>query len=367
MRPGSGGLARRISGWVGVSTAAALVVFAVVAFFAVAWQEAHDDPPGQAATAESDDTPGAVLEEVLFAMAFAAPVGVGLAVGGALWVTRRALEPVDDVISAAEGMTAQHLDRRLPVPPGDDELAQLVTALNQLFDRLEQGSASLARFADDVSHELRTPLSVVASQLEVALRRTRTPGEWEATARTTLDETRRLAKLVSAMLRLARADAAPPAGARPVDLIAIVDSAVSTRQEREGASPTLVIEPAAGPVQVDGDADALLIALSNLLDNALRYAGPAGRVTLSIEKTDDEVRTHVDDTGPGVPREQRDAIFAPHTRGSGALGDGAGLGLAIAKRIAEHHGGRLEVGDAPGAGARFTLALPAPGAPQNRR
>jgi signal transduction histidine kinase len=264
-------------------------------------------------------------------------------------------------------MTAQHLDRRLPVPPGDDELAQLVTALNQLFDRLEQGSASLARFADDVSHELRTPLSVVASQLEVALRRTRTPGEWEATARTTLDETRRLAKLVSAMLRLARADAAPPAGARPVDLIAIVDSAVSTRQEREGASPTLVIEPAAGPVQVDGDADALLIALSNLLDNALRYAGPAGRVTLSIEKTDDEVRTHVDDTGPGVPREQRDAIFAPHTRGSGALGDGAGLGLAIAKRIAEHHGGRLEVGDAPGAGARFTLALPAPGAPQNRR
>ena len=355
---GRGSLARRIGAWVGLSTAAALLVFAVVSFIAVAWQEAGDDTSTATATTEAEGSPANVLHEVLTAMVFAAPVGLGLAIGGAAWVTRRALSPVDDVIAAAEGMTAQHLDRRLPVPPGDDELAKLVTALNQLFERLEQGNAALARFADDVSHELRTPLSVVTSELEVALRRPRTAEQWEATARTALDETRRLGELVGAMLRLARADAAPLANVAAVDLASLVDAVVEARRPRDKVETDVVVAAGNAPAWVRGDAEALSVAVSNLLDNALRYATPDGRVTLSIERQADEVKTHVDDTGPGVPHEEREAILAPYTRGSGARGDGAGLGLAITRRIAEQHAGRLEITDAPGAGARFTLVLP---------
>ena len=358
MRRGRGSLAHRIGAWVGLATAAALLVFAVVAFVAVAWQESGDDTSQVGAAAEDEGSPADVLQEVLFAMAFAAPVGLGLAVGGALWVTRRALDPVDEVITAAEGITAAHLDRRLPVPPGDDELAQLVTALNQLFDRVESGHAALARFADDASHELRTPLSVVASELEVALRRPRSPEDWETTARTALDEIKRLGQLVGAMLRLARTDAAPLVGVEPVDLIALADTVVAARPRLRDASAAVTVEYDAEPAWVNGDAEALEVALSNLLDNALRYATPTGHVTLSVERTTEEVHVHVDDTGPGVLASEREAIFTPYTRGSGARSDGAGLGLAIAKRIAEQHAGRLVVADAPGGGARFTLVLP---------
>ncbi len=341
----------------GLSTAAALVAVVAVTFIAVAWQESTDEPapPGAAAEGSPED----VLGELLTAMIFAAPVGLGLAVGGSLWATRRALEPVDEVIEAANSMTAAHLDRRLPVPRNNVDLARLVTALNQLFDRLEQGHAALARFADDVSHELRTPLSVVTSELEVALKRPRTPDQWQATARTALDETRRLGELVGAMLRLARADASPLASVEPVDLVSLVDAVVAARQPADAAGPVVEIAASDAPVLVRGDAEALSVALSNLLDNALRYATPEGRVTLSLERRADEVRTHVDDTGPGVPGAEREAILAPYARGSDARGDGAGLGLAITRRIAVQHSGRLEVGDAPGGGARFTLVLPA--------
>lgn len=360
-RLGRGSLAHRIGAWVGLSTAAALVAVVAVTFLAVAWQESGDTPTTRRATTEGSPTD--VLGEVLIAMIFAAPIGLGLAVGGSLWATRRALEPVDEVIRAADGMTAEHLDRRLPAPRGNDELARLVTALNQLFDRLEQGHAALARFADDVSHELRTPLSVVTSELEVALRRPRTPEQWEATARTALDESRRLGELVGAMLRLARADAAPLASVQPVDLVSLLDTVVAARRPAEDAGPAVVIAPGDGPAWIHGDAEALSVALTNLLNNALCYATPDGRVTLSIEHHEKEVRMHVDDTGPGVPGTEREVILAPYARGSGARGDGAGLGLAITRRIAEQHAGRLEVADAPGAGARFTLVLPAGSAP----
>ncbi len=337
--------------WVGASTAVALAVFAISAFFAVLYMES--DEPSESPAEEAAETTGDVLKEVLLAMAVAAPVGLGLAVGGAVWISRRALKPVDDVIAAARGMTVAHLDRRLPAPPGDDELARLVLTLNQLFERLERGQADLARFADDASHELRTPLSVVASELEIALRRPRTVAEWEATARTSLDEVQRLGRLVAAMLRLARADASSLSLER-LDVTALIEAA----SEREGDA-VVVTRVGAEPVWIDGDGEALSVALSNLLDNAVRYAPPGGRVTIGVERRAGEVLIHVDDTGPGVPPSARDAIFAPYARGAGAPGDGAGLGLAIARRIAEQHHGSLCAGDAPDGGARFTLGLPA--------
>lgn len=336
--------------WVGVSTASALVVFAVFAFLVVAWQEKDDAAPsGPDTIGEQENSTGDVLGEVLLAMAFAAPVGLGLAIGGAVWFTRRALKPVDDVIASARGMTVAHLDRRLPAPPGNDELALLVSTLNQVFELLQRRQADLARFADDASHELRTPLSVVASELEVALRRPRSVAEWETTARTSLDEVRRLAQLVNAMLRLARADAASQIAER-FDVTQLLISLIAGRP---------VTLAAAGPVWVEGDPEALSVALSNLLDNALRYAPRGEGVMVSVEHGTSDVRIHVDDAGPGVAPSRREAIFAPYAQGAGSGHDGAGLGLAIARRIAERHGGTVVAGDAPLGGARFTLSLPA--------
>jgi signal transduction histidine kinase len=135
------------------------------------------------------------LNQILTTMLLVAPAAAALATIASLYVTRRVMRPIDDVVRAAAEMSAEDLNRRLPVPAHDDELARLVHALNDLFARLERGYAAQASFASDASHELRTPLSVVLAELEVALRRPRSSAEWEATANAVLLEVRRAIRL----------------------------------------------------------------------------------------------------------------------------------------------------------------------------
>ncbi len=167
-----------------------------------------------------------------------------------------------------------------------------------------------------------------------------------------------MGRLVDAMLRLARADSLPPRNLAPVDLGALAEAVVARRADTSVAI-SLVEAPGTGPALVQADGEALSVAVSNLVENAVRHAGAEGRVTLSVHRSGSELRLHVDDTGPGVPPAEREVIFLPHRQGQGAQGGAAGLGLAIARRIVEQHGGRLVAAEGPEGGARFTLSLPA--------
>ncbi|MCE9576617.1 MAG: HAMP domain-containing protein [Deltaproteobacteria bacterium] len=351
-------LRRRLAAWMVLSTLASLAVFAIAAYAMVVIEERDEEAEiADRAAPESDDEIAAdARDEMLLAMAIAAPLALAISVGGALVLARKALAPIDEVIAAAGAMTAAELDQRLPVPARDDELAALTGALNGLFARLEQGFAALGRYATEASHELRTPLAVMATELEVALRRPRTPEAWVATATTTLAELRRLTEVVEALLALARPSDATARARFSLDAC-VEDACASAAAQASAAGVTLTIAATAA-IEIEGVEAMVAIAIGNLLGNAIRYTPAGGAVTVAIAREGAAAAITIDDTGPGVAPAERARIFEPFGRGAAGAGrDGTGLGLAIARRIARQHGGELTVDDAPGGGARFALRL----------
>jgi signal transduction histidine kinase len=350
-----------------LSTAVSLVVFAVAAYVVVLADELSEP---------SDMTPAQINwetgREVLMAMAVAMPLSLLIAAGGSLWLSRRVLAPLDQIVRSAREMTAHDLERRLPLPPADDELRALVLAQNALFARLDDGFKALSRFASDASHELRTPLTVIGNELEIALRRPRTPEEWRGAAERSLDELRRLHRLVEALIELARADAASPIADGRVGARSLVAELVSKLAPAAASAGIELRADSAegGEIWLHGSEEALRVALSNLLSNALRYTPRGGRISAAAERNGAAalVAIHVDDSGPGVDPREAEAIFTPFVRGArGREADeresdgrrGLGLGLSIAKRIVERHRGTLSVRSSSSGGARFTIELPA--------
>jgi two-component system OmpR family sensor kinase len=305
---------------------------------------------------------------VLSAILIAAPLSLALAVGGGMWLSRRAIAPVDAVIREANELTARDLRRRLPLPARNDELRDLVVAINALLARLNEGFDALERYAESAAHELRTPLAVLTSELEVALRRPRTQEDWERIALASLEELRRMTRLVTALLELSRVDGSP-GSPQEVELSEIVDSArrgLGSLAADRGIA--LNVPPAPGCVSIKGSPDPLASAVHELVRNAIHHSPSGSVVCVRLESlVGRDVAIHVDDAGPGIDSAEREAVFLPFVRGKRRrtthggtdTRDGFGLGLAIAKRSVERSGGSILVGKSPEGGARFTIVLPA--------
>lgn len=364
-----GSLGAWLAWWIGASTALSLLVFSATAALVLYVDELRDaaeqddDDDDEAEEPEEVEFPTeTLLAQVLVAFAIAAPIGVALAIAGARWLTHRATRRIDAVIAAAARMSAEDLRERLPVSGADDELDALASALNALFARIEGGIAAQRQFAADASHELRSPLAVLSSTLEVARRRPRSAGEWEGLADRALDEVQRMSALVEALLQLARASG----GVRrsPVELMARL--AGPAERWAAAAARAEVQFAFAGPEALVAhvDADALEIAIGNLVTNAIAYSPVHATVTLEVHEEPAWVEITVDDQGPGIPAGERERIFAPFVRATSPAADrtegraGLGLGLAIARRIVESHEGTVTVREAPGGGARFLIGLP---------
>jgi len=344
----------RVALWMFAASSLSLVLFAIAAYVVVRIEETLERADPAVAVAEA-------RRQVLTPLAIAAPIGLALSTAGALWLSRRALAPVDRVIAAARDITVASLDRRIEVPARDDELRTLVIALNEALDRIERGHRALAMFAADASHELRTPIAAICSELEIALRRPRSAEDWSRSAKTALDELRRLARVTDSLLRFAQADAGHGPAAQVVELAALVDDVTATHAAAARAAGVELVTHCAVDVQVRGDADMLSTAISNLVANAIRYTPRDGTVTTIVERRDGAAHVHVDDTGGGLAPGELDAIFTPFARGAqGKTADAAGLGLGlpIARKIAERHGGVLAGHNRPGGGARFSIRLP---------
>jgi signal transduction histidine kinase len=296
---------------------------------------------------------------LLLSLLVAVPLSSAVLAGLVWWLVGRVLRPVEAIRTEVDRISASRLDRRVPEPPTTDEVARLARTMNAMLDRLAGASEEQRRFVADAAHELRSPLARIRAQLEVDEAHPAS-ADPAATHGSVLAETGRLQRLVDDLLLLARGDAGALdlTRAGPVDLDDVVEQQVGARRGRAGPQ---IDSRDVRPVQVRGDAGQLARAVANLLDNAVRHARSA--VTVTLAEAGGEAVLSVADDGPGIPAADRDRVFERFTRLDSARSadGGAGLGLAIARDIAERHGGGLALHSVAPAGARFVFTLPGDG------
>ena len=285
--------------------------------------------------------------------------GIGLT--GVL-IARRALRPIDHVVSQARRIGEANLSDRLPHPGTHDEVARLVETLNDMLERLEQSFEVQRQFTADASHELRSPLSRLRAELEVMLRRPRSAAEYEETLRSCLDEVQRVQGLIEELLELARIDARQePEVSEPTAVTEIVDAAVAVvRPEAERRRVVIGVEPCS-PLLVNAAPGAAKVALANILDNAVKFSLSGGHVTIAVTEDRHEAVIAVSDAGPGIASEDTPRLFERFYRGKASRSadvPGFGLGLAISRALIERQGGRISVQAAGEGGATFSVHLP---------
>jgi two-component system, OmpR family, sensor kinase len=289
------------------------------------------------------------------------PIAFLVAATGGWVLGWRALRPLSAMAAHADRIDHRRLEQRLPVPNPDDELGRLGIAFNALLDRLSSAVQAQRRFMADASHELRTPVSIARTTAQVTLRgSSRTEAEYRESLEVIGAQTERLAKMVDDMFMLALADIdARPLFVQDIYLDEVLKDCVRAARVLAGVRGITVVVDAASDILVRGDEGLLRQLMMNLLENAVRHTPAGGTVQVSARMTDASVELVVEDSGPGVPDADRDRIFERFVRLAppGSEG-GAGLGLPLARWIAEQHGGTLHVDVQPGVGGRFVVRLP---------
>ncbi|MCP5271009.1 MAG: sensor histidine kinase N-terminal domain-containing protein [Burkholderiaceae bacterium] len=276
------------------------------------------------------------------------------------WLLGVSLAPLNAVVQAAG---ARRADALAPLPEAGlpAELRPIVQAFNALLARLGEAFAAQQAFVADAAHELRTPLTALKLQVDVLRAAVDDPAEREQALQRLGAGVDRATRLVQQLLALARSEPGAAAPMVPLDLAAVARGAAddaAPRVRATGATLTLHLPPT---LPMTGDAEGLRSAVRNLLENALKYGalpGTAPRVTLSATVDGDVAVLRVDDHGPGLPTNQRSAVFERFHRLQPGGADGSGLGLAIVRAVAQHHGGQVRLDDAPGGGLRAELRLP---------
>jgi heavy metal sensor kinase len=278
------------------------------------------------------------------------------------WLCRRTLAPVAQMAAAARSIGPATAGERLVVPATGDELKDLGRAFNGALDRLEEALERQRRFTGDASHQFRTPLAAMLGQVEVALRRDRDAPEYRATLASLAADIRHLNRLTEALLFLARADAeATLSELQTIELPARISTYVREWQTHHLETRVEVIVESVPSAPVRAHAELLGQMLDNLLDNAVKYAPTRSPIVIRLRAADAGVELVVEDSGPGIAAEDLPHVFEPFFRSAAAreLGvRGVGLGLAIARRIAEAMGARLRADTMVGCGSRFIVTFP---------
>jgi heavy metal sensor kinase len=305
------------------------------------------------------------LWEVLVVLALGAPLVVALAGAGGYLLARRALVPINRLASEAQRITAERLHERLTAANETDEIGRLTTVINATFARLEGSFDQLRRFTADASHELRTPLAVIRGLGEAAVAQRRTSAEYQEAIGSMLEEVDRMSSLVDTLLRLSHGDAGTIRLSRhPIDVGALVrEVASSLGVLAEERTQTVALDVADGLI-VPVDRLVLREAITNVLDNAIKY-GPAGStIDIRVGRSNGDAFVTIGDEGAGIPPEHRERIFDRFFRVDEARSrdrGGAGLGLAIAKWAVEIHGGAISVAARAGGGSEFRIVVPRAG------
>jgi two-component system, OmpR family, sensor kinase len=273
------------------------------------------------------------------------------------WVVAgRVLAPLRLLADTARSISESDLTRRIPVT-GRDEIAELARTFNAMLDRLEAAFASQRAFVSDASHELRTPITIVRGHLELL---GDDPGERRETVALVTDELDRMSRFVDDLLVLAKAERDDFLRVAEVELGALTDELLEKAQalgERDWRLESR------GEAVIVADRQRLTQAMMGLAQNAVQHTDDGEPIWLGTEANHREVRLWVRDEGPGIAAEDQERIFDRFARTSDSRrhSEGAGLGLAIVRAIAEAHGGRVRLSSRPGAGASFVLVIPVEG------
>jgi two-component system, OmpR family, sensor kinase len=330
-----------------------------------------DPPSGPARVVEAGKSYESAKESVeVFGTVLAAGIGAAflLSIGGAYFLARAALKPVDAVVSAAREMGEGDLAKRLPVANPKDEIGRLAATINGLLSRLEAAFARREealsrqrRFAADASHELRTPLTAISGHAWVLVEWAieKDPKRAKKSALAIRREARRMRGLVEDLLALTRGDEGAPLDVGRHNLAEVAEEAIQAA--RAAANGKVSIEYAGSRREVEAtfDKGRVLQVAAILLDNAVKYTPEGGSVTVRTWEKDGRAALEVSDTGIGIPKDQLPLVFERfHRVDPSRTEEGAGLGLSIARQIAESHGGEIEARSTPEESSTFTLLLP---------
>jgi signal transduction histidine kinase len=275
------------------------------------------------------------------------------------WSVRRGLLPLQHVTAEV-----QRRDVRSLKPLGElnlpKEIEPLVRELNRLLARLQEAFDAQRAFISDAAHELRSPLTALRLQLQLLDRAPNEAARLEARTRLGAAVERAI-HLAEQLLTLARSDPEEVGGNfAPVDLGEAAAGGIADTHDLALARHTELSLDAPSVLPIQGDAEAIRILVRNLVDNAVRYTPPGGSVRVHCRASLQGVDLEVTDTGPGIAPADRDRVFDRFYRRAGAHESGSGLGLAIVKAIADRHGARIALDDAPGGGLRVTVTFPRP-------
>lgn len=292
-----------------------------------------------------------------------APLLLLVAAIGGYWLSRKALAPVDALTRTARNISGSNLGNRLEKLNTGDELQRLSDTLNEMLARIESAFLRITQFTSDASHELRTPISLIRTEAEIALRKSRGDAEYREALRHILLEAERTSSLVEELLSLARADSGRESlYLAPLELGAtITKTANDWRQLVESRNLRFTQTAANGELRVLADRVAIHRLLAILLDNAVKYTPAPGVIELRLEKRNDKAIVSVRDSGIGIAEEDQARIFerfyCVDKARSRELG-GAGIGLAIADWIVQQHRGSITVLSSIGSGSAFLVEFP---------
>jgi signal transduction histidine kinase len=298
--------------------------------------------------------------DIFLAMLGAIPTVLIVTLVGSAWVACKAIAPVEEIRQAARRITAQRLDQRLPVPQTNDEIAGLIEMLNTTFERLQRSFEQSARFSADASHHLKTPIAILRADVEEILADVNCSESTQARAEGLLHRIHQLSSVVDNLLLLSRADAGR---------LELSQAKFELREVLEGVldDATTLAGPLDLTVEADIPKDLLLKAdpafvamiAQNLVENAVKYNTPGGRLRVEARAVNGEVEMTIGNTGDGIPKDRTGQLFERfyRVRGSARL-PGHGLGLSIARELARAHGGDVELVRSDGSWTEMRVRLP---------
>lgn len=308
------------------------------------------------------------LESLREILAYVVPVALVLAGTGGWFLARQSLSPIAAMAERARRIGAEDLTARLPVANPRDELGKLAETFNDLLGRLEASLGQQRQFMADASHELRTPVATSRTAASVALQQPhRDERDYRDTLRIIEQQTARLSRIVDDMFTLARADAGNyPIYRTPMYLDEVIEDVVRAGRVLASTKEVEIQLASASSAAFTGDEELIRRLVVNLLDNAVRHAPAASAVEVHLERVSDGYAISVIDGGPGIPAEIQQHVFKRFYRGDAArtridrADSGAGLGLALARWIANVHGGDVSLIRSSEQGTTFTAFLPDP-------
>lgn len=302
------------------------------------------------------------LRRFLILLTVAMPIALAVSLAAGWFLAGRALRPVDAITLAAQRIAAGDLSQRLTMPTAPDEIGRLAGTFNNMIGRLDTSFRQIRQFTSDASHELRTPLTVMKGETELVLRRPRALEDYQAVLESNLEEIDRMTRIVEELLFLSRADMGEvKMESKPVFLETLVED-IHRQAPLLGQDRNIeVVLGSVMPAVVQGDELRLRELLLNLVENAIKYSHPGGKVEIGLVTNGQEAVLSVTDQGIGIGSEDHTKIFNRFFRTDGARAHtkkGTGLGLAICAWIAEFHKGRISVKSGVGQGSTFTVTLP---------